>query len=86
MLTNTAIVIDELIQEITDEYNITTVINTHDMNSVMDIGQKIVFLKNGLKEWEGDKEELFKTENEAVIEFVYSSSLFKKVREAYLKE
>jgi len=83
---NTAIVIDELIQEITDEYNITTVINTHDMNSVMDIGQKIVFLKNGLKEWEGDKEELFKTENEAVIEFVYSSSLFKKVREAYLKE
>jgi phospholipid/cholesterol/gamma-HCH transport system ATP-binding protein len=80
----TAIVIDNLIQEITREYNITTVINTHDMNSVMEIGEKIVFLKNGLKAWEGNKEEIFKTDNEAVVDFVYSSNLFKKVREAVL--
>ncbi|MEO8517465.1 MAG: ABC transporter ATP-binding protein, partial [Flavobacterium sp.] len=82
----TAIVIDNLIQEITAEYNITTVINTHDMNSVMEIGDKIVFLKNGLKAWEGNKNEIFRTDNEAVTDFVYSSELFKKVREAVLKE
>ncbi|PQJ82526.1 ABC transporter ATP-binding protein [Polaribacter glomeratus] len=82
----TAIVIDKLIKEITDEYNITTVINTHDMNSVMEIGEKIIFLKNGLKAWEGSSNEIFKTDNEAVVDFVYSSNLFKKVREAYLKE
>ena len=71
--------------EITEEYNITTVINTHDMNSVMEIGEKIIFLKDGFKEWEGTKEEVFRTDNQAVIDFVYSSNLFKKVREAYLK-
>ncbi len=81
----TSVVIDNLIQEITQEYNITTVINTHDMNSVMEIGDKIVFLKNGLKAWEGNSEEIFKTDNEAVIDFVYSSNLSKKVREAYLR-
>ena len=83
---NTAILIDELIQEITQEYKITTVINTHDMNSVMQIGQKIVFLKNGVKAWEGTSQEIFKTDNEAVVKFVYSSELFKKVRKAYLNE
>lgn len=82
----TAIVIDNLIQEITDEFNITTVINTHDMNSVMEIGEKIVFLKNGHKAWEGTNKEIFKTDNESVTDFVYSSDLFKKVREVYLKE
>ena len=82
----TAIVIDNLIQEITDEYNITTVINTHDMNSVMEIGEKIVFLKNGHKAWEGTNKEIFKTDNKSVTDFVYSSDLFKKVREVYLKE
>ncbi|MBL6661558.1 MAG: ATP-binding cassette domain-containing protein [Flavobacteriaceae bacterium] len=81
----TAILIDNLIQEITSEYNITTVINTHDMNSVMEIGEKIVFLLNGKKAWEGTKEDIFTTENEAVSNFVYSSDLFKKVREMYLK-
>jgi phospholipid/cholesterol/gamma-HCH transport system ATP-binding protein len=81
---NTAILIDNLIKEITEEYNITTVINTHDMNSVMEIGEKIIFLKNGLKEWEGSKEQIFRTDNQAVVDFVYSSNLFKKVREAYL--
>lgn len=82
----TAIVIDNLIQEITEEYNITTVINSHDMNSVMEIGEKIVFLKNGYKEWEGSKETIFKTDNQAVTDFVYSSELFKKVRKMYLEE
>ncbi|REG85168.1 ABC transporter ATP-binding protein [Winogradskyella sediminis] len=82
----TAIVIDNLIQEITDEFDITTVVNTHDMNSVMEIGEKIVFLKNGLLEWEGSSETIFRTENEAVTNFVYSSELFRKVRKMYLEE
>jgi phospholipid/cholesterol/gamma-HCH transport system ATP-binding protein len=81
----TAILIDNLIQEITKEYDITTVINTHDMNSVMEIGEKIVFLKNGVKAWEGTKKDIFNTDNAAVSSFVYSSDLFKKVREMYLK-
>lgn len=80
----TAIVIDQLIQEITKEYNITTVINTHDMNSVMEIGESIIFLKNGVLAWTGNSDEIYKTDNEAVVDFVYSSNLFKKVREAYL--
>ena len=83
---NTAIVIDNLIQEITQEYNITTVINSHDMNSVMEIGDKIVFLKNGVKEWEGNNKTIFKTDNKAVTDFVYSSELFKKVRKLYIDE
>ena len=82
----TAILIDNLINEITEEYNITTVINTHDMNSVMEIGEKIVFLLNGEKAWEGTKKDIFNTENQAVSNFVYSSDLFKKVREMYLKK
>lgn len=81
----TAIVIDNLISEITTENNITTVINTHDMNSVMEIGEKIIFLKEGHLEWEGDKSQIFKTDNKAVTEFVYSSNLFQKVRKAQLK-
>ena len=82
----TAIVIDNLIQEITQEYNITTMINSHDMNSVMEIGQKIVFLKDGLKAWEGSNETIFKTDNETVTDFVYSSELMKKVRQMYLEK
>ena len=82
----TAIIIDNLIQEITREYDITTVINTHDMNSVMEIGEKIVFLRHGVKEWEGSHQDIFKTDNEAVSNFVYSSDLFKKVRQMYLEE
>ena len=81
----TAIVIDNLIQEITKEYGMVTVINSHDMNSVMEIGEKIIFLKNGKKAWEGDKDNIFKTDNDVVSDFVYSSNLFKKVREVYLK-
>jgi len=82
----TAIIIDNLIKEITDEYQMITVINTHDMNSVMEIGEKIIFLKDGLKVWEGSDQTIFKTENQAVTDFVYSSNLFKKVREVYNKE
>ncbi|MFD1162673.1 MULTISPECIES: ABC transporter ATP-binding protein [Hwangdonia] len=82
----TAIVIDNLIQEITDEYQIITVINSHDMNSVMEIGEKIVFLKDGVKAWEGSNKTIFKTDNEAVTNFVYSSELFKKVRKMYIEE
>lgn len=82
----TAIVIDNLIQEITEEYQITTVINSHDMNSVMEIGEKIVFLQYGVKAWEGTKHDIFKTDNEAVVDFVYSSNLFKKIRVAQNKE
>ena len=81
----TAIVIDNLIQEITREYGMVTVINSHDMNSVMEIGEKIIFLKDGEKAWEGSKETIFKTDNKVVSDFVYSSDLFKKVREMYLK-
>ncbi len=82
----TAILIDNLIQEITQEYDITTVINSHDMNSVMEIGEKIIFLKDGIKEWEGSNKEIFKTDNAAVTNFVYSSELFKKVRQMYIEE
>lgn len=81
----TATVIDNLIQEITQEYEITTVINTHDMNSVLEIGEKIVFLQLGKLEWEGTKDEIFKTDNKAVTDFVYSSDLFKKVQKAQLQ-
>ncbi|MEN8817521.1 MAG: ATP-binding cassette domain-containing protein [Nonlabens sp.] len=76
----TATVIDNLIQEITHERNITTVIISHDMNSVMEIGETIVFLKDGKLAWKGTNKEIFKTDNEAVTDFVYSSNLFKKVR------
>ncbi len=81
----TAIVIDNLIKEITEENDITTVINTHDMNSVMEIGEKIIFMQKGHLAWEGDKSQIFKTDNKAVTDFVYSSNLFKKVREAQLQ-
>ncbi|MDH3381337.1 MAG: ATP-binding cassette domain-containing protein [Flavobacteriaceae bacterium] len=79
----TSTLIDNLIHEITVENNITTIINSHDMNSVMEIGEKIILLKNGYKAWDGTKDEVFYTDNEAVTSFVYSSNLFKKVREVY---
>ena len=82
----TATVIDQLIQEITKENNITTVVVTHDMNSVMEIGEKIVFLKNGTLVWQGSNQEIFKTDNEDVTDFVYSSDLFKKIRDIQIKE
>ena len=82
----TSTLIDNLIQEITKEYQITTLINTHDMNSVIEIGEKVLFLDDGRKGWEGSNREVFKTENESVGNFIYSSDLFKKVRKVYLEE
>ena len=76
----TAIIIDKLIQEITVEYNITTIINTHDMNSVMEIGDKIIFLVEGKKIWEGNNREILKTDDKLINDFVYSSEIFKKVK------
>jgi phospholipid/cholesterol/gamma-HCH transport system ATP-binding protein len=78
----TSIVIDNLIQEITEEFGITTVINTHDMNSVLEIGQKIIYLNKGQKWWEGDKHSILETDNEEVNNFVYASELFKRIRKA----
>ena len=76
----TAIVIDQLIQEITKEYNITTVINSHDMNSVIEIGENIIFLKDGKKLWQGTNKEILKTNSKHVQNFVYSSKLLKKLK------
>jgi len=78
----TSIVIDNLIHEITIEYNITTVVNTHDMNSVLEIGDKIIYLNKGSKWWEGDKNEILDTDNKEINDFVYASELFKRIRKA----
>lgn len=77
----TSIVIDNLISEITHEYGMTTVINTHDMNSVFEIGEKIVFIHEGRKEWEGTKEMIAHTDNKYLNDFIFSSALFKKIKE-----
>lgn len=78
----TALLIDDLIHDITIEYQITTVINTHDMNSVMNIGDNIIFIKEGVKEWEGNKDQVMNSTNKALNDFVFASDLFKKVKEA----
>lgn len=78
----TSLIIDQLIQEITHEFNITTIINSHDMNSVMEIGEKIIFINKGEKAWEGSKEEIFHADNEDLNDFVFASELYKKVRKA----
>jgi len=76
----TSLVIDHLIQEITQEYNITTVVNTHDMNSVMGIGDKVVFLHNGLKYWEGTNKEILKTTEGELFDFIFASEFLKELR------
>lgn len=82
----TALVIDELIKEITVEYNITTVINTHDMNSVMGIGDKVTFLHQGYKHWEGSKEQVMEeSKNKELYEFIFASDFLKKLRKAALQ-
>ena len=78
----TSLVIDQLIHEITEEYNICTIVNSHDMNSIMEIGDNILFLKNGKKEWQGSRHEIIHADNEALNDFVFASDLFKKVRAA----
>ena len=77
----TAILIDDLIQEITEEYNITTIVNTHDMNSVMQIGDNIAFINTGEIWWSGTKEDLFNSNNTELNNFVFASKLFKKLKE-----
>ena len=78
----TAILIDNLIKEITEEYNITTIVNTHDMNSVMQIGEKIAFIYDGSIWWEGNKEELINSNNMELNEFVFASELFKRLKKS----
>ena len=77
----TSLVIDALIQDITREYNICTIVNSHDMNSIMEIGDNILFLKNGKKEWQGSRHEIMTSDNEALNDFVFASELFKKIKQ-----
>ena len=76
----TSIVIDNLIHDITVEYNITTIINTHDMNSVMEIGDKIVYIHQGKKWWEGTKEDILHAENKELNDFVFASAMAKRAK------
>jgi phospholipid/cholesterol/gamma-HCH transport system ATP-binding protein len=78
----TSLVIDALIHDITKEYNMTTIINTHDMNSVMGIGDHIIYLNKGQKEWEGSKNNIMTAENKTLNNFIFASDLFRKVRDA----
>lgn len=78
----TSLIIDQLIHEITREFNMTTIINSHDMNSVMEIGEKIIFINKGEKAWEGSKDDIFHAENEDLNDFVFASQLYKKVKKA----
>lgn len=77
----TSIVIDNLIHEITQEYGITTIINTHDMNSVMEIGEKIVYIHEGRKWWEGTKEEILHARNRELNDFVFASAMAKRAKQ-----
>lgn len=82
----TSLVIDELLHGITQEYNTTTIINTHDMNSVMGIGENILFIYKGTKGWTGTKDEVMTSNNERLNDLVFASDLFKKVKEVENKE
>lgn len=82
----TSLVIDELIHSITKEFQITTIINTHDMNSVMGIGEHIIYIYKGHAEWEGTKEEVMGAENKRLNDFIFASDLFRKVKEAETTE
>ncbi|OFX88137.1 MAG: ABC transporter ATP-binding protein [Bacteroidetes bacterium GWF2_33_16] len=77
----TALLIDNLIKEITIEFNMTTIVNTHDMNSVMEIGDKVIFIYKGDKWWEGTKDDIFDTENKELNEFVFASKLSQKIKD-----
>ncbi|MBR2359459.1 MAG: ABC transporter ATP-binding protein [Bacteroidaceae bacterium] len=81
----TSLVIDDLIHSITEEYNMTTIINTHDMNSVMGIGDKVSFIFEGHKEWEGTKDDVFTSTNERLNNFIFASDLLRKVKEVEVR-
>jgi len=76
----TAILIDDLIKEITEEYSMTTIVNTHDMNSVMKIGEKIIFLSDGVKCWEGNNKEILSSDNKTLNDFVFANALARQLR------
>ena len=76
----TAMVIDKLIREITCEFNMTTIINTHDMNSVLEIGDNVLFISGGKKTWEGSKKDILDTDNKKLNEFVFASPMMKKIK------
>ncbi len=78
----TAILIDQLIKEITEDFQTTTIVNTHDMNSVMGIGEKIIFIHNGRKAWEGNKEEILFSENTLLNDFVFANQMAQELRKA----
>lgn len=80
----TSLVIDDLLHSITQEFQMTTIINTHDMNSVMGIGENIVFIYEGLKEWQGVSHEIMESNNKRLTDFIFASSLQKKMREAVI--
>ncbi len=82
----TSLVIDELLSGITKDYNMTTIINTHDMNSVMGIGENICFIYQGHKEWQGNKDEVMTSTNEKLNDLVFASDLFRKVKKMELEE
>lgn len=82
----TSLLIDELLTRITKEFNITTIINTHDMNSVMGIGENIIFISDGRKEWQGTKDRVISSKNKKLNDLVFASELFKKVKEAELED
>ena len=79
----TSIIIDNLIKEITEEFDITTVVISHDMNSVMEISDTISFIHNGQKWWEGTRDDIMTTDNQEVVDFVYASKFMKKLRENF---
>ena len=81
----TSLVIDELLQGITKEFNITTIINTHDMNSVMGIGENIIFIYEGEKEWQGDNSQIMNSTNERLTDFIFASDLLKNMRQVVIK-
>lgn len=81
----TAILIDDLIKELTEEYSMTTLINTHDMNSVMQIGEKIIFINEGVICWEGNKDEILHSSNEILNDFVFANALAKQLRSTNVK-
>lgn len=82
----TSILIDELISSITQEQNITTIINTHDMNSVMEIGDNICFLHEGRLEWSGNKNEVLGSENDNLQSFIFASPFLQRLRKSALKK
>lgn len=82
----TSILIDELLHDITHEYRMTTIINTHDMNSVLGIGENIIFLNKGHREWVGDKSQIYESENQALNDFVFATDLFQKVKKYVISQ